>query len=159
MVGVEGGRSLKEGFKKLFKKLREEGVNVESYLQEFLSKESGLYDFIGLKILELGEGYAKTTFPYKRELLRFGGMVHGGVVMTVIDNVAGLAIMTVNEKSNQVTVELKVNFLEPLIEGPFTCVGRVVRVGKRVAVAEGEVYDSKGKLCAKGIGTWYLFDT
>lgn len=147
------------GFKEIFKELREKGVRVEDYIQEFLARDSRLYDFIGLKILELKEGYAKTTFPYKKELLRFGGVIHGGVVMTVIDNAAGLAVMTVNDKNNQVTVELKVNFLEPLVHGPFTCIGRVVRAGKRIAVAEGEVYDSKGKLCAKGVGTWYLIES
>ena len=146
----------KGGFKGLFNELRGKGVNVERYIQDFLSRESPLYHYIGLEILEIREGYAKTRLPYKREILRFGGMVHGGIVMTVIDNVAGLAVMTVNEGTNQFTVELKINFLEPLVKGPFTCIGRVLRAGRRIAVAEGEVLDVEGRLCAKGVGTWYM---
>ncbi len=52
-------------------------------------------------------------------------------------------------------MELKVNFLEPGVEGPFKVCGWVVKSGGRVAVVEGEVRDAKGRLIAKALGTWY----
>ncbi|WP_243666079.1 PaaI family thioesterase [Vulcanisaeta sp. JCM 16159] len=87
-----------------------------------------LFNFIGLEFVEVNDGYVKAVFPYKREILRQGGMVHGGVVMTIIDTVLGTAVMTVNDGINQYTAELKVHFLEPLINGPFTVEGRVIRL-------------------------------
>ncbi len=67
--------------------------------------------------------------------------------------------MTVNSGKNQVTMELAVNFLERLTEGPFSVTGRVIRSGRTAIVAEGEIRDSKQRLCAKGLGTWLTFDS
>ena len=88
--------------------------------------------------------------------MRWGGIVNGGVIMTVIDLAIGLAVMTVNNGYNQYTAELKVNFLQPLKEGPFTSIGRVIRKGRTLVVGEAEVFDSRNVLCAKGIGTWFI---
>ena len=81
-------------------------------------------------------------------------MVHGGVITLALDNACGLAVMTVNQGKNQVTMELKVNFLEKLTDGPFQVIGKVIRSGRTAIVAEGEIRDSNGGLCAKGMGTW-----
>ena len=76
--------------------------------------------------------------------------------MTAIDNACGLAVMTVNPGRDQVTMELKVNFLNQLKDGTFHVQGSVVRAGRTAIVAEGEIRDSKGVLCAKGLGTWLV---
>ena len=101
-------------------------------------------------------GSVQLSFPMSEKVTRWGGIVHGGVVMTALDNACGLAVMTVNPGKNQVTMELKVNFLEPLTDGPFRVLGRVIRAGRTAIVAEGEIRDSKDVLCAKGIGTWLV---
>jgi len=136
--------------------LRSVGIDpVDLFNRYFLAVEP-FYEFIGVRVSELGEGYAKVVFDMKREITRWGGVVNGGVIMTVLDMAIGISIMTINEGVDQYTAELKVNFLEPLRRGPFTCVGRVIRRGGTLAVGEGEVYDSDRRLCAKAIGTWFL---
>lgn len=139
----------------ILREFAERGEDVIALLNEFMSR-SPLYRFIGLKILELKEGYVKASFPYKEELCRIGGLIHGGIIMTVIDYVAGLAVMTVNKGVNQATLELKVNFLKPLVKGPFIAIGQVIKVGKRTIVAEGKIYDGDNELGAVGLGTWYI---
>ncbi|KUO93584.1 MAG: thioesterase, partial [Vulcanisaeta sp. CIS_19] len=124
----------------LFLKARAANLNVVEIMNDYLRSEP-LLNFIGLEFVELGDGFVKARFPYKREILRRGGMVHGGVIMTVIDTVLGTAVMTVNDGIDQYTAELKVHFLEPLINGPFTVEGRVIRAGRHLAVAEAHVYD------------------
>jgi Uncharacterized protein, possibly involved in aromatic compounds catabolism len=111
----------------LFLKARAANLNVVEIMNDYLRSEP-LLNFIGLEFVELGDGFVKARFPYKREILRRGGMVHGGVIMTVIDTVLGTAVMTVNDGIDQYTAELKVHFLEPLINGPFTVEGRVIRL-------------------------------
>ena len=76
--------------------------------------------------------------------------------MYTLDNVCGIAVMTVNRGVDQLPTELKINFLEPLRKGPFRATGKVVRAGGTVAVAEGEVRDAEGTICAKGMGSWYM---
>ncbi|WP_252900658.1 PaaI family thioesterase [Vulcanisaeta sp. JCM 14467] len=111
----------------LFLKARSAGLNVAELMNNYLRSEP-LFNFIGLEFVEVGDGFVRAVFPYKREILRKGGMVHGGVIMTVIDTVLGTAVMTVNDGVDQYTAELKVHFLEPLINGPFTVEGRVIRL-------------------------------
>jgi uncharacterized domain 1 len=148
----------------LFLKARAANLNVVEIMNDYLRSEP-LLNFIGLEFVELGDGFVKARFPYKREILRRGGMVHGGVIMTVIDTVLGTAVMTVNDGIDQYTAELKVHFLEPLINGPFTVEGRVIRAGRHLAVAEAHVYDvnnrgsSRVDLQACKLGTGRRFTT
>ena len=139
----------------LFLKARSAGLNVVELMNNYLRNEP-LLNLIGLEFVEVGDGFVRAVFPYKREILRRGGAVYGGAIMAVIDTVLGAAVMTVNDGIDQYTAELKVHFLEPLINGPFTVEGRVIRAGRHLAVAEAYVYDANRKLCAVGIGTWFI---
>src|SRR5579875_22466 len=132
------------------------GGSVEDALNTLMYSESPLFAKAGFRVVKLGEGYAEISFPMSEEIRRRGGMVHGGIIMYVLDSVCGLAVISRNQGVDQFTVELKVNFLEQLNKPPFKAVGRIVRMGGRLAVAEGEVADADGRVCAKALGTWYI---
>ncbi len=142
-------------FKALFEKLTASGADVRGHVQEAFENDR-IFRYIGFTVDRVESGSVQLSFPYSENVTRWGGIVHGGIVMTALDNACGLAAMTVNPGKNQVTIEFKVNFLEPLTDGPFRVLGKVVRTGKTAIVAEGEVRDSKDVLCAKGIGTWLV---
>lgn len=144
------------GYKNLFKAARERGVSVEEQIEAAMSSDNGLFRTVGYRVVKMEEGRAELSFPFSDAITRRGGMIHGGIVMYTLDNVCGMAVMTVNSGIDQVTLELKVNFLEPLREGPFTATGKIVRVGDTTAVAEGEIKDAEGRMCAKSLGTWYM---
>lgn len=144
------------GFKKILEKAKEMNFDIVKVLNEQFIEAEGIYKFIEIKFIEVKEGEAVAVFPYKKELTRRGGMINGGVIMSVVDLVIGISIMTKNEGYDQFTAELKVNFLEPLVNGPFTCKGKAIRVGKHLAVGEAEVYDASNKLCTKAMGTWFM---
>ena len=144
------------GYKNLFRAARERGVNIEEQMEAAMSADNGLFRMVGYKVVKIEEGRAELSFPFGNAITRRGGMVHGGIVMYTLDNVCGIAAMTVNSGIDQVTLELKVNFLEPLRKGPFTATGKVVRAGGTTAVAEGEIRDAEGRVCAKSLGTWYM---
>lgn len=145
------------GYKGLFDSLRSSGKDVAKIVNELISSSDPLFPIIGLKINSLSEGRSELTFSMKREVMRAGGIVHGGVIMYALDTAMGLAVMTRSTAIDQVTLELKVNFLEQLKKDPFIVEGRVVRIGKNTAVAEGEIRDGDNTICAKSLGTWYLF--
>jgi uncharacterized protein (TIGR00369 family) len=142
-------------FKALLEALKASGEDVEAQVQQTLENDR-IFSYVGFKVEKLESGSIRLSFPMSEKITRWGGMVHGGVVMTALDTACGLAVMTVNPRKNQVTMELKVNFLEPLTDRSFQVVGRVIRNGRTAMVAEGEIRDSKGVLCAKGIGTWLI---
>lgn len=143
-------------FKALFASARKGGINVEEEMQKAMALDSDLFRTVGYEVVRLEEGAAELRFPYSSAVARRGGMVHGGIIMYSLDTACGIAVMTINEGFDQLTMELKVNFLEPLRNGPFTVTGRVVRPGRTVATAEGEVKDAVGTVCARSLGSWYM---
>jgi uncharacterized domain 1 len=143
------------GLKNVIAKAKEMGINIVEILNNEIKKEE-LYKLIGVEILEINEGSAKLIFPYSEKILRRNGMVNGGIIMSVIDLAIGTAVLTVNEGVDQVTAELKINFLEALRKGPFVCEAKVIRAGKTLVVGEAEIYDADRKICTKAIGTWYI---
>ncbi len=144
------------GFKGLFAGMRNQGLSVEEELEKFLKSESGLFSLAKFSVKKVGDGYAELSFPFSQEIARHGGIVHGGMISFALDNVGGIAVMSNNVGIDQVTLELKINFLEPLKKEPYTAKGFVLRHGRITSVAEAEVRDRDGKLCAKALGTWYM---
>ena len=111
---------------------------------------------LGVEVVEIDFGYAKLKMPESGIVLRHGGIVNGGAISALIDAAGGTATATVNRGKNQVTIELKINFLEPVRMGEMTCVAKVIRGGRNIVVSDMELFDCNGKLCAKGIGTWMI---
>jgi uncharacterized protein (TIGR00369 family) len=84
------------------------------------------------------------------------GMVHGGLVCTLLDTVIGCAVhSTLPAGVAYTSIELKVNYLRAVHadRGQLTARGWVTKPGRRVAFAEGAVYDGDGKLLATGSGS------
>jgi uncharacterized protein (TIGR00369 family) len=88
------------------------------------------------------------------------GVVHGGLVCTLLDTVAGCAVHTTLPQGMAYTsIEIKVNYLRPVhaTSGPLTAIGRVVKPGRRVAFAEGEVLDAQGRTVATASSSLLVF--
>ena len=88
------------------------------------------------------------------------GVVHGGLVCTLLDTVAGCAVHTTLPKGlGYTSIELKVNYLRPvqLDSGPLTAVGTVVKPGRRIAFAEGQVLDAADRLVATASSSLLVF--
>ena len=115
-----------------------------------------VFKSLGAKIILLELGRAIIEIPYKQEITRRGNVLHGGIIMTAIDIAGGLATLTVNDGIDQVTQELKINFLEPMYKGPFRVEGKVIRKGSTIVVAQIEFRDADGKLGAIALGSWFI---
>ena len=79
------------------------------------------------------------------------GLVHGGLVCTLLDTVLGCAVQTtLGVGVGYTSIEIKVNYLRPVhaTTGELTARGWVTKPGRRVAFAEGDVRDPAGKLLA-----------
>jgi uncharacterized protein (TIGR00369 family) len=88
------------------------------------------------------------------------GVVHGGLVCTLLDTVAGCAVhSTLPQGLGYTSIELKVNYLRAVRadSGPLTAVGTVVKPGRRVAFADGQVLDAAGRLVATASSSLLVF--
>jgi uncharacterized protein (TIGR00369 family) len=79
------------------------------------------------------------------------GVIHGGLVCTLADTVAGCAVHTTLEAGVAYTsIDITVNYLRPvtLESGTLVATGRVTKPGRRIALAAAEVHDEAGRLVA-----------
>jgi uncharacterized protein (TIGR00369 family) len=111
-------------------------------------------------IVELAEGRVVFSCALDESVYNPIGVVHGGLVCTLLDTVAGCAVHTTLPQGVAYTsIELKVNYLRAvqLTSGPLTAVGTVVKPGRRVAFAEGEVRDAAGRVVATASSSLLVF--
>ncbi|WP_208456903.1 PaaI family thioesterase [Lysobacter solisilvae (ex Woo and Kim 2020)] len=93
--------------------------------------------------LELGE----------RHLQPFG-IVHGGVLATLIDTATFWAgFMRLPEDAGLVNVDLKLNYLKAVTRGHLRTEGRCLRAGKQLSYTEASVFDAQDELVAHGTST------
>ena len=88
------------------------------------------------------------------------GLVHGGLVCTLLDSVLGCAVHTTLPAGTAYTsLEIKVSYLRAVRsgEGDLLAAGRVTKPGRRVAFAEGDVRDPQGRLVATASSTCMIF--
>ena len=89
------------------------------------------------------------------------GAVHGGLVCTLLDSVAGCALhSTLPQGKGYTSVEIKINYLKAvrLSSGLLTATGTVVKAGSRVGFTEGVVTDAGGAVVATASSTLLVFD-
>jgi uncharacterized protein (TIGR00369 family) len=89
------------------------------------------------------------------------GAVHGGLVCTLLDSVAGCAMHSVLPQGKGYTsIEIKVNYLKAVraTSGPLVATGTVVKSGSRVGFTEGVVTDKNGAVVATATSTLLVFD-
>ncbi len=83
-----------------------------------------------------------------------GGVVQGGVITQIADAAMGMSLATLQEDGLwNTTIELKINFLRPVVEGRLRAVGRVVEMKQTLLFSEADVLDGKGRLVARASST------
>jgi uncharacterized protein (TIGR00369 family) len=97
----------------------------------------------GFRLAEVGDGTAVFEVTPDEATYNPIGMVHGGVLCTMLDSAAGCALHTtlaVGEAYS--SIEIKVNFIKAVRAGSglLQARGRVVKAGRRVGFAEAEAY-------------------
>jgi uncharacterized protein (TIGR00369 family) len=89
------------------------------------------------------------------------GMVHGGLVCTLLDSVVGCALhSTLPQGKGYTSIEIKVSYLKAVraSSGLLTATGTVVKSGSRVGFTEGIVTDAAGSVVATASSTLLVFD-
>jgi uncharacterized protein (TIGR00369 family) len=75
--------------------------------------------------------------------------VHGGILSALID-LTGLYAINAFGGTARATSDLHVDFHRPATPGSMRAIGRVVKLGKQLSVAETRIEDSAQRLVASG---------
>jgi uncharacterized protein (TIGR00369 family) len=111
---------------------------------------TAFYPWIGFTIVSARKGEVEIAMEAKPHHLNVQGLVHGGVIASMLDSAAGMSVRTaLGEGRRHVTAQLSVNYLTPARTGRLVARGSAVRVGMSIAHAESEVVDERGRLVAK----------
>jgi uncharacterized protein (TIGR00369 family) len=115
---------------------------------------AGWQETVGARVAEVEPGRVVVELEAHAGHQHEGGMVQGGVITQIADAAMGLSLLTLQpEEQVNTTVELKINFIRPVIEGRIRAVGRVVQMRNSLLFSEAEVFDQDGRLVAHATST------
>lgn len=140
-------------------------ADLESYKQQCLAiaNAAPFNQYLGMETLDIGPGYSKMQVSFRHELSQPAGLLHGGVIASLIDTAIAHAILMTDafratslEGGHMVTVDLRVKYFRPVSEGTLTCECRIPRIGRQLLHAEAVVWNQDGKEVARGDSTYML---
>jgi uncharacterized protein (TIGR00369 family) len=116
----------------------------------------GFATTLGIEPTAFSERRASFALTPGPEHLNPLGVVHGGILSTLLDSAMGCAVhTTLQAGETYTTLELDVKFVRPVLagQGLVTAEATVIHAGRQTATAEGRVLDEDGRLYAHATTT------
>jgi len=100
---------------------------------------------MGIEAVSFGDGKAVLRMEVRPDMLNGAGWMQGGIYTALADEAMALALFTALDENDRIaTISETTSFLQGARMGRVVAEGRVVRIGRQVAFAEG---------CVKAEGT------
>jgi uncharacterized protein (TIGR00369 family) len=131
-------------------------TNLEALRQGMVGDgpRAGWQETIGSRITEVEEGRVVVELEADAKHRHEGGVVQGGIITQIADAAMGMSLLTMQpDDQSNTTIELKINFLRPVVEGRLRAVGRVVELKRTLLFSEADVVDEDGRLIARASST------
>lgn len=104
--------------------------------------------------LTISHGEAEVSFDVGPHLHHAGNAVHGSNYFKALDDAAFFAVNSLVDDVFVLTVTFNTQLLRPISEGRMIARGQVVNAGRTVWVADSTLVDDRGRLLARGTGTF-----
>ena len=102
-----------------------------------------------MRMTDADDGTATIVLPMQENSLNRWGGAHGGILFSLCDVAMGMAIMTLRQEM-VVTVNATIDYLSAAAAGStLTTVGRVDRLGGKLAFCSAEMTDETGKVIVR----------
>lgn len=109
---------------------------------------------IGMTIDELDFDRCRIGLVLRRDHLQPFGIVHGGVLATLIDTATfWAAFLRLPEGAGLVNVDLKLNYLKAVARGRLYAIGECLRAGRQISYTVASVFNEDDELVAHGTST------
>ena len=120
----------------------------------------GLMTLLGAELVDAGGGRAVIEVPYREDLTQQHGYFQGGVVTAIADTACGYAAYTTMPADASVlTVEFKINLMNPAAGERLRAEARVHKAGRTLVVAGATVTIIRGDKevpCGEMLGTFIV---
>jgi uncharacterized protein (TIGR00369 family) len=111
---------------------------------------------LGIRVDDVRRGYAALSVENRQALGNPSGVMHGGASFGLADTAVAVALISIYGPGNALlTIEMKINYLEPIFPGPVIAEAFVLRSSRRSAYAEVDIW-SAGKLSARASTTYMI---
>ncbi|MGX9135137.1 PaaI family thioesterase [Rummeliibacillus sp. JY-2-4R] len=122
-------------------------------------ESSPFNNFLGIKLEKYEEGSVVYSIKITPNHQNVNQAVHGGVYFSILDSVMGATVRSVTKKPIT-TINSTINFVSSLKEGDqMIASANLIKSGKSVAFAEGEVRDCNGAILATSAGTFKILNS
>lgn len=116
--------------------------NADRFISLLVKKVQNLpyHRFMGMEIVDIGDGCCSIRLPIAENILNPCGAVHGGVLYSICDVAAYLAVTSLLPVEKlAVTAEFNVSILSAVRTGIMNIYAAVLKYGKRLCVIESRV--------------------
>lgn len=119
-------------------------------------RQAPFHQWLDLNVTEVTEEDITVSIGWREEFVVNAerGYTHGGILATVIDVAADYAL-AVKLGRPLPTIDMRVDYHRPAMQGELTAKARVVKLGGSFCTAEAEIFDAAGKLLASGRGVYF----
>src|SRR5208337_1671487 len=118
-------------------------------------RESKATELLGFDVESVHDGRAIFRLDVRPKHKQIHGVVHGGILAALADTTAAIAAYTMIPRGTELaTLELNINYLEPVPGGRVKADARVLRSGRNFVVTECEIFNETGSLAAKALLTF-----
>jgi uncharacterized protein (TIGR00369 family) len=135
-------------------------INYNQYLKKVKEGRKGMnpfLDFMGIRLTEMGDGYARFRMTIRPEYLQGAGSVQGGLIVAMADEAIAHAMMTqLSPDEGLTTIELKSNFLAGVQSGELIATATVFKKGQSLIIGDCLVTDDKDKNICRVSATFML---
>ena len=111
--------------------------------------------FLGIELEEVRQDYARMRLPFRPEFRQPAGVVHGGVIASMVDTVVVPVVGGGYDEPRQLfTIDFQLRFLAPIIHDDLVAEGWVTRRGRQIVYCDAEVKSGAGVLAATATLTY-----
>lgn len=109
-----------------------------------------------MKVIEIGEGFARVEMTIDEQILNVHGFVHGGALYSLADTAAGAASFATGRDS--VTLTGTINYIKPGKGGKLIGVATEISHGRTTGVYEVFIYNDDQVLLSRATFTMFFLD-
>lgn len=121
----------------------------------FFARFLGLsFEYLPAGVADADKEVCRLTFPVTDMLRNPQGSLHGGAMASAMDISMGHLVK--KTAGPGATIELKVQFMRPVMDGVVTCEGRFTKKGRSLSFMESRLMGPDGKLAALATATWKM---
>ena len=110
-------------------------------------------ELLGFELVAFDDGHSELAYAARPDHLNSFSVVHGGVVMTLLDVAMATAARSVDKDMGVVTIEMKTTFMQPA-RGRLAAKGRLMHRTATMGFTEASIFDADGRACAHATGTF-----